>query len=192
MEGTFVDLASNLAPDDDLLMLDDNVEAVAADLLGPAGGTAPPSSEPAPRRPLAVVDSAALPADAFDPGAFEEESIDDESLLEEVDDLELSELDGDLDGDLGLDEREEPRPTPAAAAATPVRAAAKPAANPDDLLDLEDLDDIDLGAEERASAAPAAVSHVDHEPDADPEPEPEAVEPELEDARLGAVALLTG
>lgn len=165
----------DLAPDDDLLMLDENVEAVAADLLGPAAGrTAPPSSEPAPRRPLAAVEPAALPADAFDPEAFEEESIDDEALLEEVDDLELSELDGDLDGDLGLDEPEEPLPkaTPKAAMSTPApaRAAGKSA---DDLLDLEDLDDIDLGADERAPAAAAAAPDVDDEPEADPEPEPD-------------------
>jgi hypothetical protein len=137
----------DLAPDDDLLMLDEGVEAVASDLLGPQSGrTQPPSGRPP--APLAAAANDDDDDDGFDGDGFDGEALDDEALLEEVDDLELSELDGDLDGDLGLAEPQAPRPT----AATPARAAGK--ATPDDLLDLEDLDDIDLGGDD----APAPVT----------------------------------
>jgi hypothetical protein len=175
----------DLAPDDDLLMVDENVEAVAADLLGSqAARVAPAAAAPAARRPAVV------PEPAVEEEEEEEEALDDDALLEEVDDLELSELDGDLDGELGLDEPEpEPEPMPVAkrpvaspaavsrpvaspaAVSRPAAAAAKPAATPDDLLDLDDLDDIDLGGDE--PAAPAAVAAAPAREAAVGEDEPE-------------------
>jgi len=162
----------DLAPDDDLLMLDENVEAVAADLLGSVPTRTEPPGDAAPRRPLALATPAPdLAADAFDEG-YEEEPLDDEALLEEVDDLELSELDGDLDGDLGLDESDEPQPLPKPIAKTQPRpVSSAPAAAPDDLLDLEDLDDIDLGGDEPAAHAPVAPAPLPGAGDDDGEPE---------------------
>lgn len=143
----------DLAPDDDLLMLDDGFEAGAEDLLGtPPGRTEPPGGRPAPRAAVADDD------DGFD-GDLDGEALDDEVLLEEVDDLELSEL----DGDLGLDE---PEPLPKAAA--PARAAGKTAGG-DDLLDLEDLDDIDLGGDDAPSPATVPPPSIDAEDGGEPE-----------------------
>jgi hypothetical protein len=155
----------DLAPDDDLLMLDESVEAVANDLLGHPGASKTPSPTPAPSSKTLPASHAFEPAAfepaAFEPASFEEEAIDDEALLEEVDDLELSELDGDLDADLGLS-----APLPKAPAAV-VTATPSPRAGADDLLDLEDLDDVDLGGDEAARPAPAPA------PAPAPEDEPE-------------------
>ncbi|MCX4243318.1 DUF4388 domain-containing protein [Paraliomyxa miuraensis] len=161
----------DLAPDDDLLMLDESVEAAAADLIGSV-----PAKPPAPVSPVADLDPGSLdpggldPSDLdpgdldpgdldpgdFDPDGFESEAIDDELELEEVDDLELDELDDELDA-----AEPEPEPEPVAA---PVQPAAV-AAPSDDLLDLDDLDDIDLGGDDPvAPAAVAAPMVVEDEP----------------------------
>ena len=133
----------DLAPDDDLLMLDENVEAAAADLLGPAvsGLTQPPT-------PVSALED----DDGFEADGFEAEAIDDDSLLE-VDDLELAELDDELE----LDDDDAPEAAPAAAAAP----------GNDDLLDFDDLDDIDLGGDQAPASAPLAAVDDDLEADDD-------------------------
>lgn len=146
----------DLSPDDDLLMADLNVEAVAMDLLGEG---APPSpvpdlvASPAAVDPaLESIDPVTLDPDGFADEGFDPASLDadeemlDEDVLEvEPDDLELDELDEeDFAEDVAAVAQSAPAPAPAAAAGD------------DALLDFADLDDIDLGGDDPGIDAGAA------------------------------------
>ncbi len=139
-EGDLLDLA----PDDDLLMVDENVEAVAMDLLGddaeePAEFGADDLALADLGSPdlLESIDPVSIDPVTLDPEAFEAEAEELEDVVEvSADELELE------DGDL---EEEAP-------------ASNKPAAGGDDLLDFADLDNIDLGADDEAPAAAAEPS----------------------------------
>ncbi|MCH9687380.1 MAG: DUF4388 domain-containing protein [Deltaproteobacteria bacterium] len=124
----------SLSPDDDLLMADDQVEAVAHDLLGDNSEQSPALvAVPEPGSPqldpsmdaIESIEPVALDSDSFEADAIEEESVVEVS----PEDLELAE--------------EDEQPAPAAAASAPA-----PAAVNDDLLDFDDLDQIDLGGDD--------------------------------------------
>ncbi len=125
----------SLSPDDDLLMLDDNVEAVAMDLLGEVSDNPapPPSLEPGVPQltPDSLESIESIEPVTLDPETFEAEGLDDESVVEVApEDLELAE-----------DEAEAPAPAQQ---------------TNDDLLDFADLDDIDLGASDDDAPQDAA------------------------------------
>ncbi|MEM7156450.1 MAG: DUF4388 domain-containing protein [Myxococcota bacterium] len=141
------DALLSLAPDDDLLMLDENVEAQAMDLLGEGDGQGPGLTDDQLANldlgndedlaPLESID--AVPLETIDPTSIEPDSIDDDVLEVSPDDLELAELDDDDIDSLG--ELSSPEQAPLA--------APDAGGDGDDaLMDFADLDDIDLGANE--------------------------------------------
>lgn len=169
----------DLAPDDDLLMADENVEAVAADLLGPGAHGSVPVPEAMPSEPIDLSDIGS--ADDFEPDPYEAEALDDDDDdgLLEVDDLELAELDDELELDEPATEASMEEPAPVAhPASTSV---------PDDLLDFDDLDDIDLGGDEAAAPAPVSPAL-----EADPEPELDVEEDEGPEDMMGALRFNDG
>lgn len=137
----------DLSPDDDLMMADEGLEAMALDLVGEAGEPGAPQAPDLDN--IESIEPVALDDSSFDPN----EMVDDDDAEPLDDDIEVLEVSPD---DLDFaDDDDEP------AEAAPTRDDA-PAISPDDsLVGLEDLDAIDLGGDDSESE-PADVMGAVH------------------------------